>query len=40
MLCGTNQLGGETLYLPLNNNVNLESIVDGGPLVEIPVPLP
>ena len=39
-LCGTNQLNGETLYLPPNNNVDLASDVDGGPLIEIPVPLP
>ena len=39
-LHGTNLLDGETLYLPLVNDINLESNVEGVPLVDIPVPLP
>ena len=39
-LCGTNQLGGEALYLPLNNNVDLKSNVDGDSLIDILIPLP
>lgn len=39
-LAGTNQLAGETLYLPLDNNIDLSSDVQGAPLVDITVPVP
>lgn len=39
-LAGTNQLAGETLYIPLDNDINLESDVQGAPLTDITVPIP
>ena len=39
-LHGTNLLDGETLYLPLVNDINLESNVEGVSLIDIPIPLP
>lgn len=39
-LAGTNQLAGEPLYLPLDNDINLESDVQGTPLADITVPIP
>ena len=39
-LVGTNQLEGEMLVIPRNNDINLEADVEGIPLTEITVPLP
>ena len=39
-LVGTNQIEGEMLTIPRDNDINLEADVEGTPLVDIPVPLP
>jgi len=39
-LNGTDQQGGEIIAFSENSSVNLDGVVDGIPLVEIPVPLP